>query len=115
MRKIVGWHNGYQYCLKCLPKKPKDGYPIIFGHPDWSYGSVPICKVCKREITTIRDKYWYVIKTEEGFTSFLEAEDAWQARNVYTSIYHGKVVSARRATSRDWAQCDLQRWKSINR
>lgn len=53
---IVGWHRGdtgTQHCLKCLPKKPKDGYPIEFGHPDWGYGSVPVCEDCGQEITTI--------------------------------------------------------------
>lgn len=55
-KKIVGWHRGNtgtQHCLKCLPKKPKDGYPIIFGCSDWNYGSVPVCHDCNIEITTI--------------------------------------------------------------
>lgn len=53
---IVGWHRGdtgTQHCLACLPVKPEDGYPIKFGHPDWSEGSVPVCKDCRQEITTV--------------------------------------------------------------
>jgi hypothetical protein len=49
---IVGWHRGdtgTQHCLACLPHKPEDGYPIIFGHPDWGYGSVPVCNAAMAE------------------------------------------------------------------
>jgi hypothetical protein len=53
--KIVGWHTaqGTQYCTRCVPKKPKDSYPIRKGDPDWSYGSVPICKKCNEELDTV--------------------------------------------------------------
>lgn len=47
-------------------------------------------------------KYWYAIKTKSGFKTLLEAESSHQARVVYSEIYYGEVVSARRATRRDW-------------
>lgn len=57
--KVVGYHDGstgVQYHVECAPAIPKeDRYPIRFGHPDWSYGSVPVCEKCHREITTISD------------------------------------------------------------
>jgi hypothetical protein len=52
--KIVGWHTaqGTQYCTRCVPRKPRESYPIRKGDPDWSYGSVPICKKCRQELDT---------------------------------------------------------------
>lgn len=55
--KVVGWSTkeGEQYCKKCMPNKPREGYPIRKGDPDWGYGSVPICKKCRQELDTIPD------------------------------------------------------------
>lgn len=54
--RLVGWHlgdTGTQVCLMCVPQKPQDGYAIFLGDPDWGYGSVPVCNLCRKEIVTI--------------------------------------------------------------
>lgn len=47
-------------------------------------------------------EFWYVIEAEGGFTSFIPAKTSREARILYSGIYYGKVLSARRATKRDW-------------